>query len=200
MNLERHNKKIKMNRGKYLEPNFQKFWNQAIETERAIRLKWHAKFDPFLKRAALGVNWECTSSDDEEESEDELPLEEPRMLTKPLPQIRDPSPSPRYEIQPWDIPELTYTSMKPVSLRERAPLYDGISKEGLRGKGRAQYLRFRKKLDPEDKYYHPVTSSWDYGWRYGRPQELEHPEHARIHIVKQTFFRRNGNELASHDD
>ncbi|XP_067130337.1 uncharacterized protein [Centruroides vittatus] len=183
-----------MNRGKYLEPNFQKFWKEIIEKEQSIRLKWHAKYDPFLKRVGMGIDPDRTSSDDEEESEDELPLREPRIKAEPLPRIEAPSPppTPTTEIEPWDIPEPSYTSMKPVCLHDRALIYDGISKEGLRGKGRAQYLRSRKKLGPENKYYHPVASSWEHGWCYGRNVEPQHPEHARVNIVKQTFFRRNG--------
>lgn len=50
--------------------------------------------------------------------------------------------------------------MRPVSSQTKASLYDG--------KGRRLYLKKRTEQGPEEKYDHPVLSSWDYGWRLGK--------------------------------
>ncbi|KAM4721890.1 protein SPMIP1 [Rhinophrynus dorsalis] len=69
-------------------------------------------------------------------------------------------------------------------------LYDGFSKEG---KGRSLYLKKRKQFSPEEKFPHPIVSSWDYGWRLGDVvKEFNVPIHGRSKIVRDTFYSKNG--------
>ncbi|KAM4651825.1 protein SPMIP1 [Discoglossus pictus] len=83
----------------------------------------------------------------------------------------------------------------PIEMRPPTPytslmLYDGFSKEG---KGRYLYLKQRKQHGPEQKYPHPILSSWEYGWRLGDTvKEFKTPTHGRSKIVRDTFYNRNG--------
>ncbi|XP_053544953.1 protein ATP6V1FNB [Bombina bombina] len=84
----------------------------------------------------------------------------------------------------------TLVEMRPATPHASHALYDGFSKEG---KGRYMYLRMRKQLGPEEKYPHPILSSWDYGWRLGEVvKEFKFPIHGRSKIVRDTFYSRNG--------
>ncbi|XP_075688499.1 protein SPMIP1 [Rhinoderma darwinii] len=85
---------------------------------------------------------------------------------------------------------LNLAEMRPVTPHTSRVLYDGFSKEG---KGRSLYLKVRKQSGPEEKYPHPILSSWDYGWRLGDVvNEFKSPIHGRSRIVKDTFYSRNG--------
>ena len=69
-------------------------------------------------------------------------------------------------------------------------LYDGFTKEE---KGRYLYLKTRKSANPEDKYEHPVVSSFEYGWKLNEvAPKYKTPENGRSKIVEESFYRRNG--------
>jgi hypothetical protein len=82
--------------------------------------------------------------------------------------------------------------MKPVEDKTSCLLYDGVSGQG---KGRKSYLKARNVLDPEQKYYLPLISSWEYGWRVGSwmsTRKCGRPEHCFTTTIPETFYRRNG--------
>lgn len=82
--------------------------------------------------------------------------------------------------------------MKPVSHGMKTSLYDGFTREG---KGRYQYLNARYEKIPEKKYYFPLLSSWDYGWRLNdviKKEDIKKPEYGRTRIVSDTFYTRTG--------
>ncbi|XP_066554327.1 protein SPMIP1 [Amia ocellicauda] len=80
--------------------------------------------------------------------------------------------------------------MRPVTPQIRGTLYQGFSKEG---KGRCLYLQARNQKNPEQKFGHPLLSSWEYGWRLGDfDKEIKSPINGRSGIVKNTFYARNG--------
>ena len=80
--------------------------------------------------------------------------------------------------------------MYPVEPGVRSLLYEGFSREG---RGRANYLRHRKKPDPDERYRRLVTTSLQYGWGVTEliPQP-EKPRHGRSSVVTGTFYARNG--------
>lgn len=46
------------------------------------------------------------------------------------------------------------------------------------GEGRVQYLKHRYQDSPEERYYYPVCSSFEYGWTYGLdPMYFNCPRH-----------------------
>ncbi|XP_056591328.1 protein ATP6V1FNB isoform X1 [Triplophysa dalaica] len=80
--------------------------------------------------------------------------------------------------------------MRPVSSQTKASLYAGLSNDG---KGRRLYLKKRTEQGPEEKYEHPILSSWDYGWRLGDYEmTCKTPGNGRSEIVRNTFYARNG--------
>ena len=82
------------------------------------------------------------------------------------------------------------TDMRPVDSKVGHLLYEGFSKEE---KGRYQYLKERKKVDPETKYEYPLVSSFEYGWKLTEVDtKYKTPVHGRTKIVEDTFHRRNG--------
>ncbi|GFS61570.1 uncharacterized protein NPIL_229271 [Nephila pilipes] len=88
--------------------------------------------------------------------------------------------------------KLLMKSMKPVPAFVRKHIYKDISHNG---NGRMKYLNMRYRVPPEDRWYHPVTSSMEYGWTWGYPPEIKCPEFGRKMVVFQSFFRVKGIEL-----
>jgi len=80
--------------------------------------------------------------------------------------------------------------MYPVEPGVRSLLYEGFSHEG---RGRSNYLRHRKKPDPDERYRLPVTTSLQYGWAVTelipRPEK---PRYGRSSTLSGTFYARNG--------
>ncbi|CAH8624393.1 unnamed protein product [Dicrocoelium dendriticum] len=80
-------------------------------------------------------------------------------------------------------------------------LYDGISREG---RGRAKYFKERNLAAVEERYRYPVLSSMDYGW--GNDKFLKMgttgrcKENAKVMIVQDSFYRRNGISMKHCDD
>ncbi|GIY84945.1 uncharacterized protein CEXT_781371 [Caerostris extrusa] len=84
--------------------------------------------------------------------------------------------------------------MKPVRIDTKE-----ASVHSKEGKGKIKYLKARNRDDPEDKYYSPVCTSWDYGWTYGEDTDLSTPTHGRVQMIKQSFFRQNDPQLKPRD-
>ena len=82
--------------------------------------------------------------------------------------------------------------MRPVTPCSKSLLFDGLSKEG---KGRNQYLKYRKNLAPEEKFEFPLVSSWEYGWRLSdvvKKEDIKKPPFGRTQKIRDTFYTRNG--------
>lgn len=67
------------------------------------------------------------------------------------------------------------------------------------GEGKYSYLRARYKDDPENKFFFPICSSWEYGWTYGQHHDLKCSDHGRRQIMKTSFFRPNDPQLKPRD-
>ncbi|GBM87281.1 hypothetical protein AVEN_203646-1 [Araneus ventricosus] len=85
-------------------------------------------------------------------------------------------------------------TMKPVPASVRKHIYKGISHDG---NGRSKYLQMRYHTAPEERWYHPITSSMQYGWTWGYPPEIKCPEHGRKMTIYHSFFRPNDVNLKS---
>uniref|UniRef100_A0A8C5QYW7 Sperm microtubule inner protein 1 C-terminal domain-containing protein n=1 Tax=Leptobrachium leishanense TaxID=445787 RepID=A0A8C5QYW7_9ANUR len=133
----------------------QNCWKELIEKETISRMTWKLKYDQ--------EHPPCEALPTKKKRE----LATPKAGTPLLPLINVPKPSlvtVSYEEdqEPVDLQNLG--EMRPPTSHTSQLLYDGFSKEG---KGRSMYLKRRKQFAPEEKYPHPVLSSWDYGWRLG---------------------------------
>ncbi|XP_069499879.1 protein SPMIP1 [Ambystoma mexicanum] len=161
----------------------QNTWKELIEKEAYTRVSWKLKYGQ------------------QQQEQPPLGARRRRVLTKlpavpTLPMISSPvkeereaeRPAPRELLRSQDA--FSQAEMRPATPLTRNLLYDGFSKEG---KGRSMYLQRRKREGPEEKFPHPVLSSWEYGWRIGDVvKDAPNPIHGRSAIVKDTFFIRNG--------
>lgn len=129
----------------------QNFYRELILKEAYTRLAWKMKYSG------------------------EYPISSTTRRSKSIGLFNPPSTSkvtlpPVVQTQKLDTPAVTRRVlsqaplMRPASSPTRASLYDGFSHDG---KGRKLYLKKRTKQGPEEKYDHPILSSWDYGWRLG---------------------------------
>ncbi|ETE69518.1 hypothetical protein L345_04673, partial [Ophiophagus hannah] len=161
-------------------------WRELINKEVFCRISWKAKYgrkypqhlpDHGISRQKcllpdIYLPKEDSSSGNREGAPQKEDRQEPAeekvglSLQEPLPEMRVPT------------PETTQL------------LYKGFSHEG---KGRQQYLRERMMKSPEEKFWYPVLSSWEYGWRLGDTiKDIRTPVHGKSCIVKDTFYFKNG--------
>ncbi|XP_073498851.1 protein SPMIP1 [Phyllobates terribilis] len=159
----------------------QNSWKELIEKETLTRMTWKMKY-----------NEEHPTQPQLETTRKRREVFIPKAVTSLPPLIKTPpalvSRTEESDHDQLDI--LNLAEMRPVTPHSSHVLYDGFSKEG---KGRSLYLQMRKRLGPEEKYLHPLLSSWDYGWRLGDVvNEFQTPIHGRSRIVKDTFYSRNG--------
>eukprot|EP00743_Colponemidia_sp_Colp-15_P003761 GILK01004057.1.p1 GENE.GILK01004057.1~~GILK01004057.1.p1 ORF type:complete len:169 (+),score=26.26 GILK01004057.1:53-508(+) len=70
-------------------------------------------------------------------------------------------------------------------------LLNGVSKEG---EGRYAYLKHRSQSSPKQRFGRPMTSAQEVGWGVDQVQ-LDKAHFARLPLVRETFFRRNGVNL-----
>ncbi|OCT56899.1 protein ATP6V1FNB [Xenopus laevis] len=159
----------------------QNCWKELIEKETASRMYWKLRYKQ--------ENPQNLQEKSRKRKEGSLP----NIRTTLLPPIHVPK---KPEVmQPKEptcgLPEEEELGeMRVASPHTSSLLYDGFSKEG---KGRSLYLRKRKEIIPEEKYPHPVLSSWEYGWRLDdMVKEAKAPIHGRCKIVRDTFYSRNG--------
>ncbi|XP_028853510.1 protein ATP6V1FNB [Denticeps clupeoides] len=170
------NKETKMR--SLLTTQNQNCYREMIKKEAYTRLTWKMKYSEdyptcFASRRPKDVGLP------------KLPGTKP--LLPPVPKLREKKREP---------PAPTQTSlseaplMRPVSPQTRDMLYQGLSKEG---NGRSFYLHQRVQKGPEERFHHPMLSSWDYGWRLGDyGNEYRSPAHGRSGVVRSTFYARNG--------
>ncbi|KAL7291318.1 hypothetical protein TKK_0014920 [Trichogramma kaykai] len=62
------------------------------------------------------------------------------------------------------------------------------------------YLRERYKEKPDEKFYFPYCSSWEYGWRlrdYPKPRVSDRGRRA---VIQSSFYRRNASSLQRDPD
>ncbi|XP_077308125.1 protein SPMIP1 [Lithobates pipiens] len=159
----------------------QNCWKELIEKETLTRMTWK-----------LNYNKEHPNEPKMQTTRKKREIFIPQPVTTLPPLINTPQPL----VSRVDKPDhdrldiLNLSEMRPVNLHSSKVLYDGFTKEG---KGRYLYLKNRKQYGPEEKYPHPILSSWDYGWRLGDVvNEFKTPIHGRSRIVKDTFYSKNG--------
>ncbi|XP_035207758.1 protein ATP6V1FNB-like [Stegodyphus dumicola] len=178
-----------MAREKMFEPAFQKAFTEAIHKENKIRVQWHLVHG--RKPTEESCLWDDEPDDDDE---DFVPEKETEPVSEASSEIKRQLP-PILEDETPEIVELP-KPMKPVPTKVKRRLYKGLSHYGA---GRADYLRERYKELPEQKFYFPICSSWEYGWTYGQEHVLEGPTHGRRQIIRTSFFRPNDPQLKPRD-
>ncbi|XP_029472195.1 protein ATP6V1FNB [Rhinatrema bivittatum] len=174
----------------------QNFWKEAYLKEALIRLNWYrqhsqackargprrAKQKPREKLKLPAIN-EALLKAAEEKKKAEAAQERIKQLEARGEEKEE------EEGAAADKEPLPDFDMKPVTPRTRSLLYSGISKEE---EGRYRYLHQRLQLKPDDKYMHPLSTNWTYGWQLGKVDPGQRSIYPRCNLVRDTFFRRNG--------
>ncbi|KAG8194235.1 hypothetical protein JTE90_024566 [Oedothorax gibbosus] len=189
-----------MARNKIFDPAFQKAFTEAIYKEKKLKAKWHLDHGSGLNRVPDTFLWDDQPDDDEfvqlsqTNSQDCIP---PILRER---QHSSYSSGSRQSIEKElgavqtkvEEEERPFQLMKPIPLRTKRLLYKGSSHDD---EGKDKYLRKRRLFDPEEKYYFPLCSSWEYGWTFGQENHLAGPEYGRKEIIKKSFFRPNDPQL-----
>ncbi|KAG8182333.1 hypothetical protein JTE90_028178 [Oedothorax gibbosus] len=188
-----------MARDKIFDPAFQKAFTEAIYKERKLKAKWHLDHGSGLNRVPDTFLW------DDQPDDDEFVQPPPKTsLDTQQPSHHEEQSSASTRIRQSIEKELravqqevekearSFQLMKPVPLRTKKLLYKGSS---YNDEGKEKYLRKRQLHDPEEKYYFPLCSSWEYGWTFGQENRLSGPEFGRREIIKKSFFRPNDPQL-----
>ncbi|KAF8782793.1 Protein ATP6V1FNB like protein [Argiope bruennichi] len=165
-----------------------------------VRVQWHLEHGPRLKRAAPDA---CKFDDDPDDDDDDfVPPDTDTSIEPERPEKelflswKKEEEYPEEEDAGKMIKIEGLKVMKPVPTDIKKLLYKGFSKEG---EGRQKYLKERYLEDPEDKYFFPICTSWDYGWTFGEDYELTSPEFGNVEIMKTSFFRPNDPQLKPRD-
>ncbi|XP_060526415.1 protein SPMIP1-like [Cylas formicarius] len=78
--------------------------------------------------------------------------------------------------------------MKPVDPATTRLIYEGNNKDG-----RSNYLKERVKLLPEERYFFPEVSSFEYGWRmWDMVAHTDRTGFGRRQVIRDSFYRRRG--------
>uniref|UniRef100_A0A8D0E7P7 Sperm microtubule inner protein 1 C-terminal domain-containing protein n=1 Tax=Salvator merianae TaxID=96440 RepID=A0A8D0E7P7_SALMN len=136
-------------------------WRELINKEAFYRVTWKAKYGH--KYPLRGVEHGISRK------KGFLPAICPSQEGPSSPRCQNRA-APKAEEGQQLLGEKGAPSCEEEALREmRAPtpqttrlLYQGFSHEG---QGRLHYLKERQMKSPEEKFYYPTLSSWEYGWR-----------------------------------
>ncbi|GFS40028.1 uncharacterized protein TNIN_371801 [Trichonephila inaurata madagascariensis] len=161
--------------GDIFDPKFHKVWDEALIKEKKVRLKWHKEHGTKLKDT-------CDASDVDEAEESEQPCTcknkegKSKSFGKRFDWPRKGATGTNTLVRVIDPP---YEMKMPHPILKNK-LYEGISHHG---EGRKKYLKMRWKDEgPDERYFHRMCTSWDYGWNHGKPNELSctDPENCKI--------------------
>ena len=195
-----------------MDTQLQNFWKESINKEGALRFSWHLRYSRQFSKSGKKVT-KPTSAGTKSQQPDgkkratrhsSVPngntvAERIRRLQTDMKQRRDAKTEKedKHKSGVTD-PRLTQSDgARPISLRDMRPptagtrqlLYNGIS---AHGDGRYAYLRKRKTLTPEEKYDYPILSSCQYGWKIRDFGQAKSSPHARVCVIKDSFYRNSG--------
>lgn len=161
----------------------QKAWIDAIEKENKLRLKWFTKNESHLEDIANRLNTR-TVSDEIKNDLKASRATEFENATRHATRFVEPAPAPLID------PDAIQNIMKPVDPATRNLIYSGSQKDG-----RLNYLHKRYLILPEDRYYFPETTSFQYGWKmWDCAKDVKDARYGRQQVIKESFYRRRGLE------
>ena len=184
---------------KSMDTQLQNFWKESINKEAALRFSWHLRYSRQFSKSAS--NHKMPEAKKKAASHSSVPngntvAERIRRLEKDK-QLRDGKVGVKSsEKAVQEDPRLTQSDgalslkdMRPPTAGTQGLLYNGIS---AHGEGRCAYLRKRKTLTPEEKYDFPILSSCQYGWKIRDFGRANSSPHARVCVIKDSFYRNSG--------
>ena len=194
-----------------MDTQLQNFWKESINKEAALRFSWHLRYSrqfsnserKVTKSASAGTKSRQPDGKKRAIRHSSVPngntvAERIRRLENDK-QRRDATTEKKEKAKSAvNDPRLTQSDgARPISLRDMRPpttgtrrlLYNGIS---AHGDGRYAYLKKRKTLTPEEKYDFPILSSCQYGWKIRDFGQAKSSPHARVCVIKDSFYRNSG--------
>ena len=194
---------------KSMDTQLQNFWKESINKEAALRFSWHLRYSRQFSKSENRATKSADAIQSRKPDKKKKPTrhssvpngnavaERIRRLENEK-QRRDAKEGGRNRTTVNNDPRLTQSDgARPISLKDMRPptaftrqlLYNGIS---AHGEGRYAYLRKRKTLTPEEKYDFPILSSCQYGWKIRDFGRAKSSPHARVCVIKDSFYRNSG--------
>ncbi|RZC35475.1 uncharacterized protein BDFB_000526 [Asbolus verrucosus] len=169
-----------------ITPEQQKLWVYQIEKEDKLRLKWFKKNEKRLEDIANRKNIREVSKKIHDEVKDKMLhyFQNREMHVVPPPN------------EDFMIPiaideDALYNIMRLVPKEVRNLLYASTQNND----GRMTYLKERYKTIPEQRYYFPETTNFNYGWNmWQHSKDMQGSTFARQQVIKNSFYRRRGVE------
>ncbi|XP_030748964.1 protein ATP6V1FNB-like [Sitophilus oryzae] len=156
-------------------------WATNIAKEAGLRAKWFKVNEKRLNEIANSVPSRVVPDEIKEE-----------MKQNRIRGFQDLKKYPRIKTEE-QVPEFTgnlQEIMKPVDPAVKKLIYTGSNKDG-----RLNYLHKRIKLLPEDRFYFPEVSSFEYGWKmWNYVKTIKKTGFGRQQVIQDTFYRRRGVE------
>ncbi|KAL3280049.1 hypothetical protein HHI36_017556 [Cryptolaemus montrouzieri] len=158
----------------------QVLWTQCIEKENHLRLKWFTRNEERLNEIA---NAPLIRTVPEEVKEDMRLGRIARFQNVDRKNVKKLDHQKPYE----QLDPRVTNVMQPIDPKIKKLLYAGTQKDGRRN-----YLNARVKVIPENRYYFPETSSFEYGWKmWNASRTIPKSRYGRIEVIKE-FYRRAG--------
>ena len=190
---------------KSMDTQLQNFWKESINKEAALRFSWHMRYSrQFPKEAARSANAVKAAEKKKKATRHSsvpngntvaerirrLESDKLRRDAKPTGARKESDATAKVDARLTQSDgALSMKDMRPPTAGTRQLLYNGIS---AHGDGRYAYLRKRKTLTPEEKYAFPILSSCQYGWKIRDFGQVNSSPHARVCVIKDSFYRNSG--------
>ncbi|XP_045483744.1 protein ATP6V1FNB-like [Harmonia axyridis] len=155
-------------------------WTQCIEKENFLRLKWFTKNEERLNEIA---NAPLVRTVPQELKDDMRAGRISRFQNVDRKNVKK-----QDEQMPFGhIDPRIHNVMQPVDPKTLKLLYAGTQRDG-----RKNYWNARVKIIPENRYYFPETSSFEYGWKmWNASRTMAKSRHGRREVIRE-FYRRAG--------
>ena len=179
---------------KSMDTQLQNFWKESINKEAALRFSWHLRFSKqFSKEFAKSASTKKPKAARHSSVPNGNTVAERIRHLEKEKRLRDGKKGDDTVIENPRLTQsdgaLSLRDMRPPTAFTRQLLYNGIS---AHGEGRYAYLRKRKTLTPEEKYDFPILSSCQYGWKIRDFGQTKSSPHARVCVIKDSFYRNSG--------
>lgn len=178
-----------------MDTQLQNFWKESINKEAALRFSWHLRFSKqFSKEFAKSASAKKPRASRHGSVPNGNTVAERIRRLEHEKRLRNAKKGEEDAV--GENPRLTQSDgalslrdMRPPTAGTRQLLYNGIS---AHGEGRYAYLKKRKTLTPEQKYDFPILSSCQYGWKIRDFSRAKSSPHARVCVIKDSFYRNSG--------
>ena len=191
---------------KSMDTQLQNFWKESISKEAALRFTWHQRYskqfsrDKRATKSADGADLAAAAAKYSRHTSvpsGNTVAERIRRLESEKRRREDDGAinasidaAAKKAADSWPTKSaLSLRDMRPPTAGTQQLLYSGIS---AHGEGRYAYLRKRRMLTPEKKYEFPLLSSCQYGWKIRDFGQTKSSPHARVCVIKDSFYRNSG--------